>query len=179
MSEKPIRIQLRRTKGWRMPPNTIKVDRSTSLGNPYKVGDYIAKGPWSGATLKTTEQVVTFFRLWVEEAIAGRALPQDNGDPAPTAEEVRRTFERIRGKNLACWCRAGEPCHADVLLEIANRVPALEEVPETINQRLLDALHHVALQFGGQRPGDGCDCPDCTLLRPVLAAIAEAEGGRE
>ena len=51
--------------------------------------------------------------------------------------------------------------------------------PPDVNQRMLDALHHVALQFGGQRPGDGCDCPDCTLLRPVLAAIAEAEGGRE
>lgn len=30
-----------------------------------------------------------------------------------------------RGKsgaeNLACWCKPGAPCHADVLLEIANR----------------------------------------------------------
>jgi hypothetical protein len=26
----------------------------------------------------------------------------------------------LRGKNLACWCRAGTPCHADVLLEVAN-----------------------------------------------------------
>jgi len=27
----------------------------------------------------------------------------------------------LRGKNLACWCPIGEPCHADVLLEIANK----------------------------------------------------------
>jgi hypothetical protein len=26
----------------------------------------------------------------------------------------------LRGKNLACWCKPGEPCHADVLLELAN-----------------------------------------------------------
>jgi hypothetical protein len=26
----------------------------------------------------------------------------------------------LRGKNLACWCKLGEPCHADVLLELAN-----------------------------------------------------------
>jgi hypothetical protein len=27
----------------------------------------------------------------------------------------------LRGKNLACWCPLDQPCHADVLLEIANR----------------------------------------------------------
>ncbi len=32
----------------------------------------------------------------------------------------------LRGKNLACWCEAGEPCHADVLIEIANR-PVCED----------------------------------------------------
>jgi hypothetical protein len=31
-------------------------------------------------------------------------------------EAIRR---ELKGKNLACWCPAG-PCHADVLLEIAN-----------------------------------------------------------
>ena len=54
----------------------------------------------------------------------------------------------------------------------------LEGRLKKVNQRLLGALRHVALQFGGQRPCDECDCPDCALLRPVLAAIAEAEGGR-
>ena len=32
----PTRIQLRRTKGWRMPENTVKVDRTTRWGNPFK-----------------------------------------------------------------------------------------------------------------------------------------------
>jgi hypothetical protein len=26
----------------------------------------------------------------------------------------------LRGKNLACWCKPRDPCHGDVLLEIAN-----------------------------------------------------------
>lgn len=26
----------------------------------------------------------------------------------------------LRGKNLACWCALDQPCHADVLLEVAN-----------------------------------------------------------
>lgn len=34
----PERIQLRRTKGWRMPPDTVKVDRTTKWGNPFVVG---------------------------------------------------------------------------------------------------------------------------------------------
>jgi len=28
--------------------------------------------------------------------------------------------QELRGKNLACWCKLSEVCHADVLLEIAN-----------------------------------------------------------
>jgi hypothetical protein len=37
---RPVRVQLSRRKGWRMPPNTMKVDRSTGFGNPFP----IAKG---------------------------------------------------------------------------------------------------------------------------------------
>jgi hypothetical protein len=37
--------------------------------------------------------------------------------PAFTREAARL---ELAGKNLACWCKPGEPCHADVLLEIAN-----------------------------------------------------------
>ena len=35
----PTRIQLRRTKGWRMPAGTVKVDRTTAFGNPWRVGE--------------------------------------------------------------------------------------------------------------------------------------------
>ena len=27
----------------------------------------------------------------------------------------------LRGKNLACWCSLDQECHADVLLELANK----------------------------------------------------------
>lgn len=37
----PERIQLSRRKGWKMPPNTVKVDRSTPWGNPFAVGEVI------------------------------------------------------------------------------------------------------------------------------------------
>lgn len=27
---------------------------------------------------------------------------------------------KLKGKNLACWCPLDKPCHADILLKIAN-----------------------------------------------------------
>lgn len=44
------------------------------------------------------------------------AFPKGLPTP-PTAEEIRA---HLRGKNLACWCALDAPCHADVLIEIAN-----------------------------------------------------------
>jgi hypothetical protein len=34
---------------------------------------------------------------------------------------IARDIRQLRGKNLACWCKPGQPCHADILLELANR----------------------------------------------------------
>ena len=87
----PERIQLRRTKGWRMPPNTVKVDRSTRWGNPW--------------TATAFADPVAEFRASIGTG------------PVPTAGEI---IHFLRGKNLACWCAPGQSCHADVLLEIAN-----------------------------------------------------------
>lgn len=93
------RIQLKRTKGWRMPPNTVKVDRSTKWGNPWKGGGTIC-----GGRRLSAKDAVGLFR---ESAIAGELFDADE-------------LTELRGKNLACWCKPGAPCHADVLLEIAN-----------------------------------------------------------
>lgn len=93
----PVRIQLSRAKGWRMPPNTVKVDRSTPWGNPFVVGSRC-----------TPDQAVAAFRRHVEDH---------------PIEFDARALASLRGKSLACWCALGEPCHADVLLELANVVP--------------------------------------------------------
>lgn len=98
------RIQLSRTKGWRMPPNTVKVDRSTRWGNPWAVGNV---GPW-GRTAADASSAVGLFRdmLSDPQLREGTRYPQD--------------VSPLRGKNLACWCALDQPCHADVLLELAN-----------------------------------------------------------
>lgn len=110
MPDRPIRIQLRRTKGWRMPENTVKVDRSTKLGNPFIVGQH-----------GTREECVRLYRLML-----GGYICLSNGPDIKTQEMaidvVKHNLPKLRGKNLACWCRDdGKPCHADVLLELANR----------------------------------------------------------
>ncbi len=93
---KPVRIQLRRTKGWRMPPNTVKVTRPSKWGNPIRA----AKGA-------SAQLVVDAYRAWLTTHPDGRAT-------------ALRHIEELRGKNLACWCPLDQPCHADVLLELAN-----------------------------------------------------------
>ncbi|WP_293373606.1 DUF4326 domain-containing protein [Nevskia sp.] len=88
----PVRVQLRRTKGWRMPPNTVKVHRTTKWGNPF--GDRESDRSWRSAAVEA-------FRL--------------ENHCKPTSD-----FAELRGKNLACWCPLDGPCHADVLLKLAN-----------------------------------------------------------
>lgn len=49
--------------------------------------------------------------------------PKDGPPITLTVADVQR---ELAGRNLACWCRAEDPCHADVLLEIANTPTELE-----------------------------------------------------
>jgi hypothetical protein len=126
VATKPKRIQLRRTKGWRMPANSVKVDRSTRWGNPFRPGEpavvrvfdmielQINHIPYLEANILLTLQVgdsADCLRLFRIYSLA-RAYHLSIGDTDP--------WKELRGKNLACWCPLGKPCHADVLLEIAN-----------------------------------------------------------
>lgn len=104
----PERIQLRRTKGWRMPPGTVKVDRTTRYGNPFAAGRFkFVTGPKQGQVMDQAGAVIAF-----------RNLMRTNLRLEP--EKTRALLEELRGKDLACWCKPGTPCHADVLLELAN-----------------------------------------------------------
>ena len=75
-----------------MPEGVVYVGRPTKWGNPFVVG-------LDG----TAEECVSRYRDWVIRYFL---------------LEVRE----LRGKDLACWCKEGNPCHADVLLELANGV---------------------------------------------------------
>lgn len=101
----PIRVQRKRTKGWKMPENTVSVTRPGKWGNPFRVdGD---------AELSTDA-----YRAWIngviDPAIRNRHY---DGKNAPLIEDIKR---ELKGKNLACFCSLDQKCHADILLEIAN-----------------------------------------------------------
>lgn len=106
----PVRVQLRRTKGWRMPENTVKVDRTTRWGNPYKIGGTDHE---NDIVEDAADAKHAFWMLRGEQEEA-----HDEGHFIQIIADIRN---ELRGKNLACWCPLDQPCHADVLLEIANR----------------------------------------------------------
>jgi hypothetical protein len=94
-----------------MPENTVKVDRSTRWGNPFVIGSRVRVGNIT-ALCFTAQEAVDTFECYCLHDIGKRFV-----------EQVR---EELRGKNLACWCPLHQPCHADVLLELANRNEATE-----------------------------------------------------
>jgi hypothetical protein len=104
---KPVRVQLSRRKGWRMPPNTVTVARPGRFGNPFGVGK---EGPM-GRVAPDREGAVGFFRAM----LADHEMRDAAGYPSDA--EIRAA---LTGHNLACWCPLDGPCHADVLLEVAN-----------------------------------------------------------
>lgn len=108
------RTQRQRSKGWKMPPNTVYVGRPTRWGNPFIVGVAVPYRITRSGALRQTEakrmigtaaEAVAFYRAWM---LSGQC------------KGIRRQLHRLAGRDLACWCKPDEPCHADVLLEMAN-----------------------------------------------------------
>ena len=124
----PARLQLSRRKGfdlqaWSREVNglpVVNVARPTKWGNPF-----VVHHPGSVHEIPMTPKMaVSSFRAMLakEGGWFPVPLPWPKGKiPAQftTLDDVR---QELRGHNLACWCALdGGPCHADVLLEIANR----------------------------------------------------------
>ena len=91
---KPKRIQRKRTKGWKMTPNTVYVGRPSKYGNPFNGVDAVELYEQYVLKLIKNKQGISIIKIKLKE---------------------------LRGKNLACWCPLDKPCHADILLELANK----------------------------------------------------------
>lgn len=100
----PERIQRKRVKGWRKPPGAVIVDRTSRWGNWHRVGKVYDARPIP----QTNAEAVAQFRADCE------VLRQDDPD------YFESWIAPLRGKDLVCCCALDQPCHADVLLELAN-----------------------------------------------------------
>jgi len=112
---KPQRIQRKRAKGWRMPENTVYVGRPSKWGNPFKINTraYVDIGGEMGISMNIVnlESSLEFYRIYIKRQIAKGELD----------------ISELKGKNLCCWCGLDSPCHADILLELANESEAKDE----------------------------------------------------
>jgi Domain of unknown function (DUF4326) len=104
------RVRRARTRGWRMPEGAVYVGRPSAWGNPWRTGS-------TSWTVKTGGRIdrEPHPPLTAEQAIDSYRNSITH-DPA----QVAMIREELAGKDLACWCPLDQPCHADVLLEIAN-----------------------------------------------------------
>jgi len=95
-----------------MPDNTVYVGRPSKYGNPYKVGDIVKNHFGKEFKIESVEGAINCYKnLFLTSVNPGFVFGQ--------ALLLHADLE-LRGKNLACWCKEGESCHADVLLELAN-----------------------------------------------------------
>ncbi len=107
----PERIQQKRTKGWRKPPGAVSVARPSKWGNPWRV--------WRDSRLDR----------WICQrdgsAHSERFSSKRDAIDASVAHfravaKAKFDVSELRGKDLMCFCPLDQPCHADVLLKLAN-----------------------------------------------------------
>lgn len=89
-----------------MPPNTVYVGRPSDFGNPY--------------VIDVDCQHISWFRADLLKEAAAVGGPTSPHEWSEHFWRMSRSLYKIKGRNLACWCPLDKPCHADVLLEIAN-----------------------------------------------------------
>lgn len=131
----PKRIQRKRTRGWRMPKNSVYVGRPTKWGNPFQAGKAVPEGLsyslWvnkvdyeiyveNRSIIPDSKTAVRLFREFIrsghfEDYLADRW--QHNGNN-PHSWDIELWIKPLRNADLACWCPLNRACHADVLLEL-------------------------------------------------------------
>ena len=105
----PKRIQFKRQKGFQLPENCKRVTRPSKFGNPFKVGDWVdftnSRQLMASVQIHSVELAISLFEAHLILAI----------------EDEPNFLAPLKGKDLACFCREDAKCHADILLDYANR----------------------------------------------------------
>jgi hypothetical protein len=121
MSEtvRTVRLQLSRRKGFDLQAHSLATNglpavncaRPSRWGNRWTVKGREEAG-WPTVDRKAVLRIcVAAYQAWL---LGERHWA--HGQPLPPVPDLAP----LRSRNLACWCKPGEPCHADALLEMAN-----------------------------------------------------------
>lgn len=108
----PVRIQRKRTRGYRQPPNTLYMGRknvkhpSRDFSNPFTVAEY------------GREEAVRLYRAMLDQ--------QQHNDPSAFREVLK---ELRKYDYLSCWCGLDEICHVDIWLEFLT-IPTLDSAKQ-------------------------------------------------
>ena len=116
---RPVRMQVSRKAGFNLQAASLAlnglpaklVTRPGPWGNPFSIEEVAATYGLDRAAAQA--KAVGMAEDWLRGRLDPALSP---GDP-PSLDTIRR---ELGGHNLACWCRPGTPCHADVLIELAN-----------------------------------------------------------
>ncbi len=113
---RPRRIVLSRRAGFDLQAISLalnglpaqSVARPGKWGNPFSIADVMAE---TGLDRNAAQaEAIARHRRWMDGEI-------EASRPRPSRAEIRAA---LTGRNLACWCREGTPCHAETLIAIAN-----------------------------------------------------------
>jgi hypothetical protein len=115
---RPVRLQLSRRKGFDLQAHSLAVNglpavsvaRPGKWGNPWVIG----ASRCSGSGLEYTEEKIA------DAAMAVRFFCEMLPYPSRAYPDDQQIKKGLSGRNLACWCAPDSPCHADVLLDLAN-----------------------------------------------------------
>ncbi len=116
---RPQRMQVSRKAGFNLQEASRAlnglpaklVTRPGPWGNPFSIDEVAARYRLDRAAAQA--KAVAMAGEWLRGTLDKKLSP----GPAPSREVIR---SELAGHNLACWCRPGAPCHADVLIELAN-----------------------------------------------------------
>ena len=122
---RPVRLQLSRRAGASLHAlsigtnglTAVNVARPTKWGNPFTAEGCRDAG-FEGSDAAIAARCVAAFRAWLTSP--SWRINWDGPESEKARDDILQGLSSLRGKNLACWCAPGAPCHADVLLELAN-----------------------------------------------------------
>jgi len=97
---KPRRIQRKRVKGWRLPHGATCVAPPGKWGNPFA----------TASEFREVMKVVALGFVQEPKSLAWQKILR-----------IHQDIEQLRGFDLACFCMLDNECHADTLLDYANR----------------------------------------------------------